>query len=215
VARSLGSQYYCYATIALWASAVIWRYGVIMWHILRSRGRLPVMRVDLHTNNGGLMTLTVPTHMRWEAGQHVFLRLPECDPATSHPFTIASLPNEARGTSDIENASGNNKNTMVFLVRAQQGFTARLQEKARKMAEAGQTPLFPVIIDGPYGIVPDHSEFNSVVLIAGGTGISFTLPILHGILREAANGVSICKRVELAWVVRNQGMLIVCLIPGN
>jgi NAD(P)H-flavin reductase len=206
VARHLGSQYYCYVAIALWASAIIWRYGSIIWHILRSGGSLPLMHITLHDGNDNLMTFTIPTRMRWDAGQHVFLRLPGCDPVASHPFTIASLPADEQNAADPEKADrGGGKNTMVFLVRAQKGFTERLHAKALKMAGSGQALAFPAIIDGPYGHSPDYVGFHSVMLVAGGTGISFALPILQRILRDIESGISSCKHIELIWVAKSCG----------
>ncbi len=79
---------------------------------------------------------------------------------------------------------------LVFLVNVREGFTHRL---ATIGADKGTVKVF---VDGPYGPSPDLSSFNTSVFVAGryiqsecvfvfthcwilgGTGVSYTLPLL-------------------------------------
>jgi ferric-chelate reductase len=70
-------------------------------------------------------------------------------------------------------------------------------------------PAF-VMIDGPYGgPTEDLGQYESVLLFAGGSGVTFTLGILDDIVGRAINGGTSVKtrRVEMSWCVRSFGML--------
>ena len=69
-----------------------------------------------------------------------------------------------------------------------------------------QQKLF-AIIDGPYGGAWDPSVFESCLFVAGGTGISFILPIVLQLLRRSACGsAGVTKRVRLVWAMRSHVM---------
>jgi len=57
-------------------------------------------------------------------------------------------------------------------------------------------------IDGPYGCPPDLKRFSTCILIAGGSGVSYTLPLLMDLVHHARKGGSAVERVVFVWVVR-------------
>ena len=131
---------------------------------------------DAHHASVELLTsdtvkLTLRRQMTWSAGQHAYVILPSVSklPTEAHPFTIASIPQSIDGSSEL-----------VFLIRAQGGFTARLRELATRKGAPSSVPAY---IDGPYGNPPDLKGFSTCVLIAGGSGISYTLPLFLDIVR--------------------------------
>ncbi|KAK5703202.1 hypothetical protein LTR97_004151 [Elasticomyces elasticus] len=102
----------------------------------------------------------------WEAGQHFNLTFPSLGIWETHPFTPSSLP-------------GPNARTQhhTYLVRVRRGITARL-------AALGDGATIPVIMAGPYGrAYPSYSAQN-ILAVAGGTGVTFTLPIMLQALRQ-------------------------------
>ena len=72
---------------------------------------------------------------------------------------------------------------MVFFIQPRGGMTRCLASWARR--RAGR-PL-RVMLDGPYGGLKHKSlaAFKQVLLIAGGAGAGFTLPLLESFLQEA------------------------------
>jgi NAD(P)H-flavin reductase len=91
---------------------------------------------------------------------------------TSHPFTICSLPSkDSKGS------------IMTFYIRpseSQSSLTSRL-------ARLASATSVPVLIDGPYGnseIVSKLNMFEKRILVAGGSGTGFLLPILQGLRRK-------------------------------
>lgn len=145
--------------------------------------------------------------VRWKPGQHVFLTCHSIVPLQSHPFTIASIPDD---------------NKMEFLVRAEKGGTRRLFRYASKHHHAlGSGEAAPaqrprtVFIDGPYGTIRPLRQFDSVVLLAGGMGATFTFPLLRDIiagwktecLGSSARRLAATKRIRFVWVIKSRAQL--------
>jgi predicted ferric reductase len=117
----------------------------------------------------------------WEPGQHFFLCFPSLSIWQSHPFTVSSMPDPS---SKVQHHT--------YLLRARKGQTVQLA------ALAGQTDV-PVIMTGPYGPGwPQHTTDN-VLAVAGGTGITFTLPIVIASLRQLIVPQAV---VDFVWVIR-------------
>ncbi|KAF1925431.1 ferric-chelate reductase [Didymella exigua CBS 183.55] len=146
----------------------------------------------------------------WTPGQHVFLSCQGIAPLQSHPFTIASIPEDGK---------------MDFLVKAQSGGTRRFFKHAQKsqgLAETAQGPK-TVTIEGPYGCHRPLRQFDSIVLLAGSTGATFTVPLLRDVLQgwrensdpSAASRWSlfalpkgaVTRHVRFVWVVKSRGQL--------
>lgn len=118
----------------------------------------------------GFTRITIPVNFDWRPGQHCFLRFTSFGllPALSaHPFTICSLPSRIPGV----------KSQLVFYIRHQGGFTAKIYEYAMKHPDA----TVPVLIDGPYGGINMQSYLQSdhLLVIAGGSGVGWTLPFIE------------------------------------
>lgn len=128
------------------------------------------------------LTLAHPT-AAWSVGQHHHLTFPSLTPWQSHPFTPLSLP--------VRTADGYE---MAFLLRAKGGETRRLALAARFHDS------IPVVLGGPYGTgVTEGLGGANVLCVAGGTGVTFVLPVLLGLVRE---GRVEGRKVGLVWAVR-------------
>ncbi|KAJ3540668.1 hypothetical protein NM688_g6196 [Phlebia brevispora] len=125
----------------------------------------------------------------WRGGQHMFLAFPTLGPIESHPFTIATLPD----------ADGKQKE-MVWIVRARDGFTKRLRDHLVDKDGACRAPVF---LDGPYGTPPDITPFDTCVFIAGGSGVTYTMPRMREVIDFAAAGKACATRIVWIWAVRH------------
>ncbi|KAK0268575.1 hypothetical protein LTR35_015462 [Friedmanniomyces endolithicus] len=120
----------------------------------------------------------------WQAGQHFHLTFPSLSLWQSHPFTPSSLPDP--------NSSRLQHHT--YLLRVREGITARL-------AALDEGATVPVILSGPYGRgFPSYGAQN-VLAVAGGTGVSFTLPVVLEALRQRVACGPVFA-VEFVWVVK-------------
>ena len=139
--------------------------------------------VELLTPHFVRLRLRRPPHFHWSPGQTAYLIMPGVStlPFEAHPFTIASVDttrDETRGDASPvteKEALGESEpfwNELVFFINVHSGFTKRLSNVAEK---GGKVKVF---IDGPYGKSPDLTDYDTSVLVAGGSGVSFTLPLL-------------------------------------
>jgi NAD(P)H-flavin reductase len=107
-----------------------------------------------------------------------------------HPFTICTLPSSGE---------------MVFFVRPHRGFTARL----KKLVETRYGTM-AMSIDGPYGnsgTVSKLAASDKVLLIAGGSGTGYLLPLLKSILQDPTSSaevhvtIAVRKSTSAYWIV--------------
>lgn len=101
-----------------------------------------------------------------------------------HPFTLVS-------TQPAE-----------FVIQAQDGFTKALHLAASRNPGG----RFRAAIEGPYCVAPKTRGYDKVILIAGGTGVTFTIAMAldwarrHRMLKQR-------NTLDFVWVVRNKACL--------
>lgn len=173
------------------------------------------------------LRLIPPHHFTWAPGQHVLLTIPSISKFSAHPFTIASVCDSEAATDDGRE--------LVILIRARTGFTKTLWMHIEQLEEAGAVgdePEFNFVrpsrgvllrahIDGPFGssIRAKWTSYDTVLIIAGGSGVSFAASILEyscmcltgrngsslgGTTGSWSGGaISQIKRVRFVWIIRD------------
>lgn len=139
----------------------------------------------------------------WDVGQHFYLMFPESSIWQSHPFTPLSQP-----------VYGADSQRHSYIFRAKKGETKKIAALSAKRAahmnsheEAHEGLMadakLSVIMTGPYGerTMRDLPVDSNILCIAGGTGITYVLPVL---LDLASRPQSIDRRMSLIWVVRHR-----------
>ena len=133
-------------------------------------------------------------HEPWKIGQHFYLTFPALSIWQSHPFTPASVP----PTTFVAP-------THTYIIRARGGETNKLAVWAEEASRGPKDDETSVILLGPYGSsVVDHEAAN-ILAIAGGTGVSFTLPVVTAALVEQSNH---SQNVEMIWIIRHVENLV-------
>ncbi|OAX38133.1 hypothetical protein K503DRAFT_692081 [Rhizopogon vinicolor AM-OR11-026] len=151
-------------------------------------------------------------HFHWSPGQSAYLTMPSVLtlPFEAHPFTIVSVdsslfsttapeyPSESDANKDIQASASSAPHwkELVFLITMQKGFTKKLKAVA---ARRGQVKVF---IDGPHGQSPDLNSYDACVLVTGGCGVSYTLPVFLSVIERVRNGERSCSRVVFIWSIR-------------
>jgi ferric-chelate reductase len=79
----------------------------------------------------------------------------------------------------LDGSDGPKAKEVTFIIRARDGFTGRM----RRAAAIRGTFSVPAFIDGPYGCPPNLSRFSTCVLVSGGSGVSYTLPLLQNLVQ--------------------------------
>lgn len=197
-----------------WGGFVIWGFdrivslGKMGWASRAGKtGKTGKTGAVVEVLGADVVKVTVTTGMKWTPGQHMFLTMPSIA-LQQHPFTMASLASAASNASDASPASpasdasaasdtnaAREGGQAVFFIRAHKGFTRHL------LSHPGPHRC---LVDGPYGIPPALTHYASVTLLAGGTGISFCLALLLGLVRDARRSDSAVGLVHLVWNTRDE-----------
>jgi predicted ferric reductase len=124
----------------------------------------------------------------WAIGQHFYLCFPELSVWQAHPMTPSSVP---------VSQSGPQHHT--YIIRALKGETRKLADLAGNLDVSPNKDLrtTSVILCGPYGASNIGSGEENVLTIAGGTGISFTLPAVLAITKSQPH-----QAIEMVWIIR-------------
>ncbi|KAH9066825.1 hypothetical protein EDB87DRAFT_463238 [Lactarius vividus] len=164
--------------------------------------------------NGGTTLVEVPSlGAGWRAGQHVRIRvigdtwfswLATWLVGRARPFTIAS---------------GSNSGGMLLAIKARGAWTRKLLRMAAAGGTAGKSTdteggcdsarEVRIIVEGPYS-GPGHTlytAYSGVVLVAGGSGISYVMGVLDDILQKHASGQSNVRVIEVVWSVADPDSL--------
>ena len=111
------------------------------------------------------------------------------------------------------------KSTQISLIiRARTGMTARLHSHATALARASPFSSNPAIstlsctmpayIDGPYGTPPDAlTSYGTVLLFAGGVGITHQLGFVRHLVRGYAAKTVAARKVVLIWSMQDRACL--------
>ncbi|KAJ5632626.1 hypothetical protein N7490_008965 [Penicillium lividum] len=140
--------------------------------------------------------VTIPTKMRWRAGQYVYLRMPSIGFIESHPFTIASLCSD-----DFPSAYGEKYRDMTLVFRPFEGFTRKVLKKS---LEYGPFKTYTAYLEGPYGgMKRDMAAFDDVVFFAGGSGITAIASQLLDLIKRIRDGKAVTKSIKVVWALRS------------
>ncbi|GAA5993813.1 hypothetical protein JCM5350_007858 [Sporobolomyces pararoseus] len=168
------------------------------------------------------LTLRTPSTLRWAPGQHLLLNIPSVRFFDSHPYTIASIDHRAKGVAPI--GAGSTKaldkgSDIILLVRAQTGFSKALWDhvvKVRKerelrgatASEVAQGVNLRALVSWPMGSAArvEWGAYESLTIIAGGTGITFGVSVLENACTRIARRQQDAKwktsRVRFVWILK-------------
>lgn len=129
-------------------------------------------------------------------GQHIYLSLPTdlgspLNKLRVNPFTIANLPL----------IDGH----MRLIVRPLSGTTQALS----LIADINSNRSSQLLIEGPYGAAPNLLDlvesYDRILLVAGGVGATFTVPIYRALLQRVREGIAEESKIRFVWSVRKAG----------
>ena len=170
------------------------------------------------------MLVTVRTRQDWKPAQHIYLHAPK-ESIGGHPFTVCNISRPL----DQSNNARPYESTQELLIRVRGGATKQLYKKAiggrdEESTTRAKSPNWQAAeavpieawSEGPYG----HEKFlgedyNTLVLIAAGSGVSYCLSNALDIVRRARamhqnpkeiRSIAVAtKRLSFIWVVKKPG----------
>lgn len=149
------------------------------------------------------MTLARPWSIR--PGQHAYLYLPAISLWQSHPFSVAWYdgvedPKAERLATTQQDLLSMQQMRVSFIIRGRTGVTNSLYQKA-SVAPGGrlETTCFA---EGPYGGHHSFDSYGTVVLFAGGVGITHPVPYIKHLINGYNEGTVATRRILLVWTIQ-------------
>lgn len=160
--------------------------------------------------DGGVVRLEFSQNFEtWTPGQHFFLNFPALTVWQSHPLTTLSL-------GEVDGVPHH-----VYIARCRKGETNRLKNLAlaatpstevTKEQPASNLATTPVILCGPYGpslLSASAPELTNILAIAGGTGVSLTMPLVLAATAQPAFTTPSplnpsIPSIDFVWIIRRQ-----------
>jgi predicted ferric reductase len=164
---------------SLWSADRILRAGRLLWNSYGNEATIHPLPC------GGTRLVIRRPLARAIPGTHCFLWLPKIRKFETHPFTLVSTsPN------------------LELVINAYDGFTSDLHDFAVK--NPGMS--LKASVDGPYGAIPDFSKTaDKVILIAGGSGASFTFGVAVDMIERLPESSK--TKIDFIWTVREEGKI--------
>lgn len=208
----LPQQRYINWMISLWILERIARLVRIIYRNISFR-RCTKVTVEAMPGEACRVTFDLRRPWRYTPGCHVYAYLPAVSLWMSHPFSIAwcqerptpylTLEDEKLPAtkSDLDLPVISRTTTSISLVMCKRtGMTARLYNKA-KASPTGVITMYGAV-EGPYGGHESLDSYGTVVLFAGGVGITHQLSYVKHLIEGNEAGTVATRKIVLVWSVR-------------
>ncbi|RAL14320.1 ferric reductase family protein [Aspergillus homomorphus CBS 101889] len=205
--RGMSQQTAILVTLILWGFDRAARLGIIIW---RNVGKQrTTATVELLPGDVARVSVALARPWTFKAGQYMYLYLPSLGLWTSHPFSVAwtasdhNVLTEKRSSNDSINRllGGPQQTTMSFLIKRRDGFTGKLLSKVHKSCDGKFQAT--ALAEGPFGSLHSLASYGTVLLVAGGIGITHPMSYLHEFVNGITSQTQAVRRVTLVWVIRS------------
>ncbi|KAI4142339.1 MAG: hypothetical protein LQ340_007376 [Diploschistes diacapsis] len=191
----LTSWSYLWATVGIWIASLLLRPFFLNWAAFWRPSFMCGEESAITILPENAVKITIPTQMKWKPGQFVYLRMPGISFFENHPFTVASLCSE-----DFPSEYGEQYKDMVLVFRPFGGFTRKVVNTAIRN---GPYQTYRAFLDGPYGgMQRELTSFDTVVLVAGGSGITAIISHLLLLIKKMRDGTAVTKQVHVIWALK-------------
>jgi predicted ferric reductase len=203
----LAAQTYLLAAVILWALERATRLFIILY---RNFGReSTTATVEAMPGDAMRITLRMARPWNFRPGQHIYLYIPAVGWWTSHPFSVGwseadnlitdEKPSLPMSKQDLLGAP--QKETISLLVRRRTGMTDQLFQRASNAI--GSRVTLRAFAEGPYGNIHSMDSYGTVMLFAGGVGITHHVPFVRHLVAGFAEGTVATRRLTLVWIIQS------------
>ena len=206
-----------YTVIGIWALERLLRIARLVYCNLSHRG---VTKAHIQALEGGACRVTFDVRRNFDEspGRHIYAYIPSVSLWMSHPFSVAMVDNKSDvsefspitspAPSIMENVeaatkrpSSGSTHTVSCIMAARTGMTGKLFNKAKSSPNGLYTCL--AFIEGPYGSSKSLASYGTVLLFAGGVGITHQLSHMQHLISGWAAGTCATQKLVLVWSVRS------------
>jgi predicted ferric reductase len=196
---------YLIAAIAVWVFDRVSRTLRLVYYSFGNGGARAV--VEALPGNATRITVALARPWSFKPGQHAYLYMPTISMLQSHPFS-AAWAEQSTGSDDDEEIAvrrrsigGSRNMTVAFVVRARTGFTNALYQRA--VAAPNGVLETTCWVEGPYGGYHPLVSYGTVLLFAGGVGITHQVPYVRSLLEGAVIGTVATRKITLVWIIQS------------
>lgn len=195
-----------------WALEWTWRCGTIILYNI-ARGRPTLVTVEALPKDACRVTFAMVRQWRYKPGSHAHVYLPRVGLWSSHPFSLAwsddlDAPRSAEGEGKLPTTvaahdtftSQRGMTTAVYcIIRSESGMTRKLYETA--LAAPNRTITLYGAVEGPYGGHESLDSYGTVILFAGGVGITHQLGFVRHLVEGHRTGTVATRKIHLVWSI--------------
>ena len=203
--------------VVIWVADRSIRMFRILYHNISKSG-CTTATVEALPGDACRVTFELKRPWKITPGCHVYAYLPSVSLWMSHPFSIAwsdsrptpylTLEDEKLPTtnSDLGEPIPTRTTTSISLIMSKRtGMTAKLYNKSR----ASPTGIITIrgAVEGPYGGHESLDSYGTVILFAGGVGITHQISHVRDLLSKYDEGKVATQKIVLVWSVRTTEQL--------
>ncbi|KAK4639158.1 hypothetical protein QC761_705660 [Podospora bellae-mahoneyi] len=202
--KKLPQLKYLYAVCALWIFDRAARFLRVGYRNIGAGGT----KTLVEALPGGACRVTVSMARPWDfrPGQHAYLYMPSIGFWQSHPFTVAwsdeaeQLDGEKGLPMDRHDVLYQKKTSVSFIIRGRTGFTGALYSRAA--ANPDGKLVTRCLVEGPYRGSHQLHSYGTVMLFAGGVGVTQAVPHVRDLVAGYSNGTVAARKVIMVWVIQ-------------
>jgi predicted ferric reductase len=197
---------YLIVTLLLWESLL--RTCLILYYNCSWKQRTwTQVTLEALPGDATRVTFSLPRSWITMPGTHAHIYLPRVALWSSHPFSIAwsqslgytRLDSEKCTSTSLDLKHGDEPSTISCVIRARSGMTRRLYDLSSK-AEIDSIILWGAV-EGPYGSHHTLDSYGSVILFAGGVGITHQLSFVPHLLAGYNSRTTAVRKILFVWCV--------------
>ncbi|KAI9808134.1 MAG: hypothetical protein M1825_004591 [Sarcosagium campestre] len=202
---------YIKVVIAAWAMDRIIRFLRVYYRCFTWRDGWTTIRVEALPGEACRLTFDIRRPWTFKPGCHVYAYLPSISLHQSHPFSVAwseetpkitSTDDEKLPISKKDLDKPKDMNTSVSLVvHRRTGMTNNLYLRA--VASPGGQMTLRGAVEGPYGGLESLHSYGTVILFAGGIGITHQVSHVRDLVQGYTDGTIATRKIVLIWTVRS------------
>ncbi|KAI9814227.1 MAG: hypothetical protein M1827_003393 [Pycnora praestabilis] len=208
---------YIHLVVALWVLDRCARFSRLIYCNV-SREGCTTVTVEALNGDACRLTFDLQRPLKIKAGSHVYAYIPSVSLWMSHPFSVAWTDDRATRSlpelklEDLESKTSSPQqvdfdepcktSTSVSLVISKRtGMTAKLFD----CASASPNNIITIrgFIEGPYGGLESLHSYGTVIMFAGGIGITHQVSHVRDLVACYTAGTVAARKVVLVWSVRN------------
>lgn len=200
---------YIVIVIIVWSLEMLARFGRIVYYNVAYRDHTEVL-VESLPGEAVRLSFRLVRCLKFTPGSHVHVWIPSMSLFSSHPFSLAwaedhDVP-QASYAGNVENGKVLEHNfsaqhriatTVSCVVRAEKGMTRKLYNKAADAPNRFIT--LKAAIEGPYGGHEALDSYGTVLLFAGGVGITHQMGFVRQLVHGSTTGTVATRKVVLVW----------------